>query len=988
FFSFFICVIALTYCADGQSVNNDYTTIKNGFLNPPHLARPKVYWWCLNGNIDTIRAKQELSDLKKQGFGGFDFFEIGVPKSDSMVKAGPAFLSNQSLKIIKSVVNEAKKLGLEMGLNLASSWNAGGSWTLPKNAGKSLYYSDIIVKGGQGNQDIKVPFPSIKFPKSALIGGTGKSLIPFGKDGKPEYYEEVAVLAIPANIAKGTLDTSKIINVSRYFDSRNDLLKWNPPAGEWKICRYICSNSGQQLVLPSPHSAGLTIDHFDSVAVRTHLMYIINRLQSVLGDLRKTPLKTFYLASYEARGLVWTSTLPAEFKKINGYQIAKYLPSFFDHDIFSKETYEKVQSDFRKTLSELMINNLYRQSGKICHKYGLEINCEAGGPGYPLYNGPAEPLKALGSLDIPRGEFWVNKDPEYYKDNNGKTIPLFPVVKEVAAASHIYHKKLVEQESFTSFQHWQAGPYDLKPFADEAFCEGMNRLVFHGFSHSPEGTGYPGYVYHAGTHFNDKNPWFSKINPFVNYLSRISYVAQSSKFVSDVVFYYGDRIPNAGTPKNTHFVVGPGYDYEIINTDILLNDLKVRNGKLVLSNGEEFNMLALENEPAMNPFVLKKLNSLIKQGAVIIGPKPERILEVKDEPFSADEGTELIDKLWQTVDNKASIGLGKDGKIYSGIEPAEVLKDLHVSPDFNYQDNSSWLLDYIHYRKASTDFYFIRNTSDKWVSKVCGFRRVSAVPEIWDPVSGKITSVPVYEQKGEYLEMPLTLSPHQALFVVLKKGYQNHHYTEASTVNGEVPRISYTDKGVEFMDNGIFNLAKGSNTQKIKNEIEEMKIGGPWSVTFTKGWGAPQSATFPKLISWTDSPDNGIKYYSGNAVYKNSFTYSSDPNNLKGKRLYLDLGEISKVASVWLNGEYLGITWAYPYRIDVTNKVRKGENSLKIEVANTWSNRIVGDALEDQHFTNTNIKYSSGRVPWDKTPLIKSGLLGPVTLQAVEIATK
>ena len=110
FFSFFICVIALTHYADAQSVDNDYTTIKNGFHNPPHLARPKVYWWCLNGNIDTIRAKQELSDLKKQGFGGFDFFEIGVPKSDSMVKAGPAFLSDQSLKIIKSVVNEASPL--------------------------------------------------------------------------------------------------------------------------------------------------------------------------------------------------------------------------------------------------------------------------------------------------------------------------------------------------------------------------------------------------------------------------------------------------------------------------------------------------------------------------------------------------------------------------------------------------------------------------------------------------------------------------------------------------------------------------------------------------------------------------------------------------------------------------------------------------------------------------------------------------------------
>jgi len=102
----------------------------------------------------------------------------------------------------------------------------------------------------------------------------------------------------------------------------------------------------------------------------------------------------------------------------------------------------------------LIINNLYKNAKELCNKYGLKINCEAGGPGYPLYNGPAEPLKALGALDIPRGEFWINHS-RYYQDNTKDSIDILRVVKEVAAASHIYEKGIVEQEAFTSFQTFQ-----------------------------------------------------------------------------------------------------------------------------------------------------------------------------------------------------------------------------------------------------------------------------------------------------------------------------------------------------------------------------------------------------------------------------------------------------------------------------------------------------------------------------------------------------
>jgi len=922
-----------------------YQFLQEGFKNPPPSAHPKVYWWCLNGNIDTITAKQELAAMKKAGIGGFDFFEIGVPKEDTMIPGGPAFLSDGSLKNIQFAVREAGKLGLEMGLNLASSWNAGGAWTLPINAGKSLYFSKTIVTGTSDIQQITVPFPEIAFPKKSLIGGTGNPMIPIQSNGRPVYYEDVAVLAIPAGTLKNSLDTAKVINVSNYFDPVKDVLNWKVPAGNWEIMRYVCSNSGQEVVLPSPKSAGLTVDHFDSVAVRTHLMYIINRLKPVLGDFRKTALKSFYLASYEARGFVWTSTLASEFKKVNGYEVYKFLPSFFDKTLFSQETTKQVEVDFRKTLSELMINNLYKNSKEICNRYGLKINSEAGGPGFPLYNGPAEPLKALGALDIPRGEFWVNHSRNYMDNISNDSIDILRVVKEVAAAAHIYQKGMVEEEAFTSFQHWQEGPFDIKPQGDRAFCEGMNRVVFHGFSHNITGSGFPGYVYHAGTHFNNKRVWWPKVKPFVEYLSRISAVFQQTNFVADVLYYYGDKVPNSAAPKNTHFMVGAGYDYEVINTEILLTGLSVKDGKLILSNGANFSLLALNQEDEINPAVSARLSELARQGARIVRSNP----------------------------------LG-------------MLQSLGIPPDINYQDMDTFLLDFIHYQKNEVDFYFIRNTTDQWVSRECGFRQQIKVPEIWNPVTGQIVPVSVYNHQDQYTKVPLTLAPFGSYFVVFRKGSSATTYTSVAASNQNPPFMEYTSNGILFLSKGDFELRSKSGSKRIENNPKVQLIDGDWKVTFAKGWGAPDSAVFPGLSSWTNHEISGIKYYSGIGTYHKTFQFERSTTRSNDQRIFLDLGNISKVSEVWLNGRSLGIVWAKPYRYDITSMVKNGANTLTVEVANTWSNRLTGDAITGEKFTNTNIVNTiipaksivtgdQTRIRWAKVPLIESGLLGPVTIQ-------
>ncbi|MEO6647540.1 MAG: glycosyl hydrolase [Chitinophagaceae bacterium] len=954
-----------------------YDQFRKGFNNPPQQAHPKSYWWWLNGNTDTARLMTELTAMKNAGIGGVDIFDIGARAPNNpnkMIPGGPAFMGPEALATLVKVIKKATGYNMEVGLSLSSSWNAGGSWITPEYAGKSLYYSTVKAQG-PGLQRITVPFPTI-----SKLDEKGKArVIVNNAQGKPVYSKEVVVLAYPSGDNRSYGDTSKIINVSAFFDSGRDELNWTVPEGSWDIQRFVCANSGEQLKYYSDNSAGPIIDHFDSSAARFHFMYFIDHLKPLLGDFTKTALKYFYLASFEATGSVWTPTLPSEFKKLNGYEVYKFLPAIFNTKMFDTVVNEKFKHDFDKTISELMIRNHYGKGKEIANSYGLKLISEAGGPGPPLHNVPVEAIKALGALDIPRGEFW-NKHYVYDKDS----IDLLMLVKEVSASAHMYHRKIVEEESFTSFQHWTEGPFDLKPLGDRAFCEGMNRVVVHGFSHNPAVYGFPGIVYHAGTHFNDKTVWWSKTKPFVDYLARISFVMQETQFVSDVLYYYGDNVPNFVTPKNTRFSAGAGYDYDIINTDVLLRELAVKNGMLVLPGGASFHVLALGNMESANPAAVKKLKELASQGANITGASPISATGLLDQPGADATMKKTANALWVKPGTSFSKEqLGK-GKIFSDISPPEILAALAVKPDFVYDDKQSTVLDYIHQKQGELDFYLVRNTTDQWISRFCTFRQKGKIPEIWDPVSGEIAPVNIYNQQSSQLSMPVSFAPFQSFIIVFKNQVQGSRYTDLIRSKSYPPKIRYFATGLQFLENGVFELNSTKDKREVKVKNVTQPIEGPWKIRFSKNWGAPDSASFPKLISWTESENLGIRYFSGTATYNKTFSYS---NNLSvsGERVYLDLGDLSKVGEAWLNGHSLGITWAMPFRFDITGLIKNGENTLRIEIANVWANRIVGDAITGEKFTSTNLPGSAAGVSWAQTPLVRSGLLGPVTIQRVGV---
>ena len=916
-------------------------SLVDGFSDPPVSARPRAFWDWLNGNVSLSQIKRDLEEAKDKGMGGIDIWDVGaVDDPKGIIPAGPAFLGPESLEAIGYTVRQATRLGLELGFISASSWNTGGAWVEPRHGGMGLYQSRITVTGPERLLQ-SVPFPEVdeKCPK--------------GDDGLPVYYKDIALLAFPWNEEKVIKDVSSVKVLTERLDVEGRLV-WTVPQGKWIIMRLVCANIGQHLWVPSPNSDGLIIDHFSPEAVETHFEYIIDKLLAELGSFEGTALKYMHMDSYEVQGLMWTPRFVEEFKKRRGYDMTAYLPVLFGWTVQNKEITERFDYDFKKTLSDLIVDCHYSKAREVLNKYGLGLCAEAGGPGQPLHNCPFESLSALGALDILRGEFW---NEHYFRDENG--IDILWLVKEIACAAHIYGKKVVDMEAFTSWRHWQEGPFEYKPLADRAMCGGTNLFTFHTFPHNPPEAGKPGWAYHAGTHMGPTRVWWPMARPFIDYLSRCSYLLQQGLFVGDVCYYYGDQAPNFVKPKHTNISPGRGYDYDVTNTDVILNRMAVKDGRIVLPDGMSYELLVLPDQGNMPLTVLKKLEKMVKAGATVVGLRPTGVAGLADYQKRSEKVRKLANKLWGPCDGKKvkERSYGK-GKIICGRTPNQILQERGIGPDFSYTTaNDKIRLDYIHRRTKNADIYFVRNENEEMYSQAdCIFRVAGKVPELWLPDTGEMRKCGVYDSVEGGTKVPLQLAPAGSVFVVFR---------EKADTSSIKPGATY-----------------------VKAEVDQaaVEITGPWDVRFPYGWGAPPIVVFDKLMSWTQHSDDGVKHFSGIATYRKEFEIFADMLG-EDKHLMLDLGRVRVTADVYLNGRNLGILWKPPFQLDITHVAKPGKNRLVVEVANVWSNRIAGDAglPESKRYTRTNVPRAVNDrflplVPWEEAPLLESGLIGPVRL--------
>ena len=967
-------------------------SLEEGFNNPPVSVRPKGYWDWMNGNFDLERLTYELEEAKAQGMAGFDIFDIGaVSNPGGMVPAGPEFMGTECLEAIQHAVGEATRLDLELGLILSSSWDAGGSWIGPEHASMALYESTLRVEG-PGILNEVMPFPEL--PDSDRPDS--KLLIEKDSDGLPVYYKDVAVLATPQAEEGVAIDVSRIVDLSERMDMSGNL-NWDIPDGEWEITRFVCMNTGEPLKCPSPNSVGRSMDHFNPDATDVHFNYFIDRLHETLGDIGNTPIKYFYLCSYEVVGFVWTPAMLEEFEKRRGYNMKAYLPVLQGKIVESKDITERFLYDYKRTLSDLLIENLYLRGREIINPYGLKLCSESGGPGAPIHNVPVDALRALGVLDIPRGEFW-NKHQRF--DQEGHDV--MQLVKEISCAAHIYGKKEVQGEAFTSFLHWQEGPAELKPLADKAMCEGLNRFIYHTSPHTTPDAGIPGYVYHAGTHFNSTRVWWPKSRAFTDYLARSCFLLQEGKFVGDVLYYYGDQAPNFVKPKHVDPSLGFGYDYDVCNSEVILTRLDVEDGRLVLPDGQSYEILVLPDQDHANLEVLQKIEELVSGGATIVGRKPSRSHGLKDYAERDEDVKEVSDRLWGNCDGfKVLENQHGSGKVIWGKSLKQVLADRGMEQDFRYISNSdSTRLDFIHRKTKGVEIYFVSNTRNEYETVDAIFRVSGMIPEIWNPETGTIQKLALYDMGDKSTRVPLKLEPHGSRFIVFREKADQHIVSLDFEKNRVFPmdmdaigtgifadiQVIDHETKVIVTEEGIYTFLLDDGSKELLSVSDippSFEIRGPWTVDFPPDRGAPDRADFPELISWADSDQEGIRYFSGIATYSKNFDIRPEYVD-DDLIILLELGSVREVAEVYLNGEALQVLWKPPYKLDITRSIKPGKNNLRIEVANTWSNRLTGDGRNPEgiQYTKTNITGPNflDNILWKDAPLLESGLMGPVTL--------
>jgi hypothetical protein len=755
-----------------------------------------------------------------------------------------------------------------------------------------------------------------------------------------------------------TLHVSETSTISEVIDitdkmKADGILTWDVPAGNWTIFRIGYSLTGSKNSPAVPAGVGFEVDKLSKKHLASYYKGYTIPIAKALGPLYGKRMQYWLTDSFEADAQNWTEDLPAEFLICRGYDMTPYLPVLSGRIIKSAEISDRFLWDFRRTIADLLAENHYKALADLAKAEGIQLYGESAGISLPIMQ---DAMLNKKYLDIPMGEFGMTQglgsaeggwkspkdldDDHAYRGAGDRLHAHQSDIREAASAAHIYGKKFVATESWTggAFE----SPASMKLIGDYWNTQGVNRFIFHTSTHQPLDT-KPGNAM-VGTHIHRNITWAEQALPFTTYLSRNSYLLQQGTFVADIAYYLGEGIPSS-VPYWKKIKPEPpaGYDYDFLGTDVLLEDVKVEDGKIVLKSGMRYRLLVLPDLQEMTPHVIKKIKELVAQGATIVGPKPIRSPSLAGYPLADLEILAIAKELWGDTDGQLIYhhAYGK-GHVYWGIPLSSILAEMKVGKDMDYtKPHTNTYLSWIHRKTYDTDIYFISNLRNQREEVKMEFRVTGKAPELWHSDTGVIESANYVIRNG-ITTVAYEFLPEESVFVVFSK--------PTSVTLHEKPKL-------------------------INKQV--MALNENWSVTFPSGLGAPKNISLNKLMSLTEHAEEGVKYFGGSASYTKEFTLAKKWLTKPGSRFILDLGEVKDIAEVYVNGKPVGTLWKLPYHIDITSAIKQGLNKLEVKVTNQWTNRITGDLLNPSKkvLAGAGLRFGGGG-----GKLIPSGLIGPVTI--------
>ncbi|MEI6499996.1 MAG: glycosyl hydrolase, partial [Armatimonadota bacterium] len=534
-------------------------------------------------------------------------------------------------------------------------------------------------------------------------------------------------------------------------------LDWSAPAGQWTIVRLGYTLTGKDNHPAPPEGTGLECDKLSREAVDAHFAAMMGKVISDAGPLAGKALRQVVIDSYEVDCQNWTPRMREEFKARRGYDLLPYLPALTGRVVGSLPITERFLWDYRRTLADLYTDNYFGRFAELCHEHGMVLGVE------PYGNGNFEDLAAGGRGDILMSEFWVGQGRDV---SNAKL---------ASSAAHTNGRQIVGAESFTASPdvgRWLNHPGQLKPLGDLMYCGGVNRFIFHVYAHQPWRDLAPGMTMGQwGTHFSRTNTWWEQSAGWMRYMARCQYLLQSGKFVADLCYLTGEDAPASPPGRGSLSPKPPpGYDYDACSAEVILKNATVREGRLVLPDGMSYKALVLLPHRTMTPALLRKLTALVREGATVVGQKPEASPSLSGFPACDDEVRTLAAELWGPVDGKTVTErtLGK-GRIVWGQPLDKVLTAGGVSPDVEIKGAPEEDLWWLHRRIGEAEAYFVSCQSTRPLTCEATFRVTGLAPELWHADTGLIEPAPLHRRDGNRTTVMLRMDPGDSVFVVFRR---------------------------------------------------------------------------------------------------------------------------------------------------------------------------------------------------------------------------
>ena len=932
------------------------------FATPPPAARPYVWWHWMGSNFSLAGITKDLEAMAASGIGGATIFNLTSAVQESQVPTENNPWPEQTYRspaywaALRHASSEARRLGLELGLhNTVGYSTTGGPWIDEERAIQKLVWRSVEATATDGAA-LRVHLPR---PAPSKYSGHGSQ----GQIAK--HYRDIGVLALPAGPDPVAPDA--VIDVSARLGP-DDHLTWTPPGpGPWQFLRFGHAPTG---VAPHPVpdeliGKVLEADKLSLEQTRHHWQNVLSPLATELGSPVGQHLRHFLIDSYEAGHQSWTPGLRETFRQRLGYDPLPWLPTLGQPLRGGKETKPqrlvgdatltaRFEHDYRTLVSDLYYDNGWKPAADLIHAAGATLQFEP-------YTGPFDLYEGTALADLPMGEFWT-------RARGG-------IDHRIVAAARAAGRRLVGAEAFTGrpeISQWTETPAFLKLSADGTFASGVNRMILHHWVHQPFDDRYqPGMgMGWWGTHFGRHQTWAEPGKAFYHYLWRVQALLQRGE-----------------TPADHLSVAAAEAGGDAISWRGFRENLTVRDGLVVTPAGRSYRLLHVPHAGALAPADLRRLGELLRAGATVVSPRPSTSPGLANYPACDAEVAALAAELWgpaetaapPAADTTRPIG---SGRLFPSGDLAAARRSLALRPFVSLPDEAAKDLKTHHRRDTtttgSTDLVFVANLDRAPRTVTVSFGLAGRAPELWDAETGTRTATApnAWRVTDGRTEVDLALGGVKSVFVVFPP----------SPTPGLTPAPA--------------PLTSPTSTPLV----------GPWRVDFASPVDLVPSIELPALTNLADHTEPSVRHFAGTATYRLRFPSPARSAAPARERVFLDLGKVECIARVTLNGRDLGVLWHPPFRIEVTDTLRPGDNELVVAVSTTWHNRLVGDEREPADFTwgkdrgptmgralggypdwflQNLPRPSAGRkafVTWfyhrDNTPLRPSGLLGPVVLHS------